>query len=379
MTAPIRPVFVVGTGRCGSTMLTDMLRFHPHRVSISEFWSMVTDLGGRIGESFPPGAVTAEAFWGIVAGIHPLQTTMWRHDVQMDEVLYRAPRSYIGSTGPRSCISSTAPRSLERPSMRFTADHGVPAILQTTIPHLTDRRDALFDEVRAFVMGLPDAPVADHYRALFDWFAGRFGKRGWIERSGGSLRIVTRLQRAFPDARFVHLVRDGRDCALSMSRHPGFRMALIAAQLTEILGVDPYASADRTGEADLPDELLAFLPERFDRAAFIDYRTPLALCAHYWSGECVAGIRELEAIDPCDRMLLRYEDILDAPVQTLGRLAEFLGPDRDCAGWVARAAATVRTPRSSWRSLPARVLDELEAACAPGFAAIDRARDVVCA
>ena len=31
------PTFVVGTGRCGSTMLSNMLREHPKVLSLSEF------------------------------------------------------------------------------------------------------------------------------------------------------------------------------------------------------------------------------------------------------------------------------------------------------------------------------------------------------
>lgn len=336
------PAFVVGTGRCGSTLLSAMLREHPQLASLSEFFSFATDLGGRIGESFPEGPIDAATFWQIAGGVHPKTGTLLRHGLVMDEVLYRPGR--------------------------FTPEGGIPAILHTTLPHLTDAPDALHDEVAAFVKARPAAPASAHYRALFDHLAA--GRRGWVERSGGSLRVVARLARAFPDARFVHLVRDGRDCALSMSRHYGFRMALVAAQLTEILGVDPYASDDRTWEGDVPDELLPFLPERFDAEAFRRFETPVPLCGMYWAGECAAGVRELASI-PSDRVLvLRYEDLLAEPVDVLQRLARFLGPDLDDGDWIRRVAATVRAPRSSWRDLPPRALRELTDACAPGFAAL---------
>src|SRR5262249_13057817 len=32
------------------------------------------------------------------------------------------------------------------------------------------------------------------------------------------------LQGLWPDAKFIHIIRDGRDVALSMSKHPGFRL-----------------------------------------------------------------------------------------------------------------------------------------------------------
>jgi hypothetical protein len=346
MTAPFPPTFVVGTGRCGSTLLSTMLREHPHVASLSEVFSFSTDLGGRIAESFPDGPVDGPAFWRIVAGAHPKISTLLRHGLVMDEVLYR----------PRS-------------GGRFTADGGVPALLQTALPHLSETPEELYDALEADVVEWQAAPVATHYRALFDRLAASAGRAGWVERSGGSLRIAARLARAFPDARFVHLVRDGRDCAMSMSRHFGFRMALVAAQLTEILGVDPYESSDRTWEGDVPDALAPFLPELFDPDAFRRYETAIPLCGHYWAGECAAGVAELAALP--DRVLvLRYEDLLTDPRSVLRRLARFVVPGPVDEAWVDRAAAQVKAPRSHWAELPARTVAELNEACRPGFAAL---------
>ncbi|MEQ1500958.1 MAG: sulfotransferase [Myxococcota bacterium] len=341
------PAFVVGTGRCGSTLLSNMLRAHGQILSVSELFTLATDLGGRVAETFPSEPVDGAAFWRIVAGVHPKSAAMLRHGVAMDEVLYRPTAA-----------------------TRFTAEDGVPALLQTTLPHLSPEPDVLFAEVERFVVDRPTAPVGDHYRALFGWLARRFDKRLWIERSGGSLRIVTRLAAAFPDARFVHLVRDGRDCALSMSRHLGFRMALVAAQLTEILGVDPYESADRSLDGDLPDELVPFLPERFDPDAFRRYETPPALCGHYWSGECMAGVRALAAVDPARVLVLRYEDLARDPEGPLNRLTAFLGADFADGAWAREMSGLVRPPASTWAALPSRELRWLDAACRPGFDAL---------
>jgi hypothetical protein len=41
----------------------------------------------------------------------------------------------------------------------------------------------------------------------------RAGRRSWVERSGGTLRIVARLRATFPEARFLHVVRDGLEDA----------------------------------------------------------------------------------------------------------------------------------------------------------------------
>jgi hypothetical protein len=341
------PVFIVGTGRCGSTLLSSMLREHAAVLSLSEFFSFTTDLGGRIRGSFAPGTVDASRFASVVCGTPPKLSLLRRHGLLMDEMLYRPV-----------------------PGGRFSAEHGVPALLETTLPHLVPGADALFDEVSAFVATLPPAPMAEQYRSLFGWLTQRCAKRTWVERSGGSLRIVSRLRSAFPEARFVHIVRDGRDAALSMSRHYGFRMALIAVQLTEILGVDPYESPNRDAEQDLPDELVPFLPEHFDAEAFRSYETPPVLCAHYWSGECMAGAVELAAV-PAERLLtLRYEDLLARPAAMLERLLTFIDPELVDPEWTRRVAATVRAPRSTHKDLPPPVLRELSEACRPGFEAL---------
>jgi putative sulfotransferase len=219
------------------------------------------------------------------------------------------------------------------------------------------------------VAGLSPAPIGEQYQRVFAWLARRHGRTRWVERSGGSLRIVRRLHAAFPDARFVHLVRDGRNCALSMSRHLGFRMALVAMQQTEILGVDPWESPDRTHENDLPDELVPLLPEHFDRAAFLAYDTPLPLCGHYWAGEIMEGLRELAELAPSHLLTVRYEDFGQAPRAAIARLFEFLGVETDAA-WLDTMTARIRPARSDWSMLPPRERRALDDACQPGFAAL---------
>jgi hypothetical protein len=352
------PVFIVGTGRCGSTLLSNAIRVHPRLASISELLTTATDLGGRIAACFDPGPVTADALATLLLVPPPKQTLLHREGVAMEEILYRP-----GGVA------------------RFSAVTGVPAILQTTLPHLaggpgvdpveaTLAADAVFDEVARFVRRRPPAAMAAHLAALFSWLAGRFDRPRWVERSGGSLRIVHRLVEAFPDARFVHLVRDGRDVARSMSRHAGFKLMFVAAALTEILGVDPFESADRRYAGDIPDDLAGFLPEAFDAAAFHAYRAPLALCGHYWAGEILAGTRALAALPPDRVLTLRYEAIAARPADELGRLAGFVDPEPVDGAWLARASEMVRPPAPRAAIDPA-AQRELDQACAPGLAAIE--------
>jgi hypothetical protein len=155
-----------------------------------------------------------------------------------------------------------------------------------------------------------------------------------------------------------------------MSRHYGFRMAIIAMQLTEILGVDPFQSGDRKWVADIPDELMPFLPETFDGEAFKRYEIPAAVCGHYWSGEIIDGVRELASL-PSERVLtMRYEDFVDVPEVAIAKFAAFLGPDFVDDAWVRRMAGRVRASATSPGTLRVRDRHALSDACRPGFAAL---------
>lgn len=68
----------------------------------------------------------------------------------------------------------------------------------------------------------PGATVADGIAAVFELHAERRGKRRWGDKTPLYMRYLPLLERLFPHARYVHLVRDGRDAALSfLSVPPG--------------------------------------------------------------------------------------------------------------------------------------------------------------
>lgn len=344
----IDQVFVVGTGRCGSTLVSSLVRMHPELTSISELFPFVTDLGSRVAPAFPPGEVTGAQLWDLLATCRPRQSLMLRLDVAMPEVLY----------------------PWKDGTHRFDARSGVPPIAQVTLPHLSADPDALFDRLRDAVVDFAPAPIGVQYRRLFEWFARHEGTVCWVERSGGSLRIARRLLEHFPDARLVHLVRDGRDAAISMSEHTGFRMVFTSFQIMETLGVDPFETDARPHPEDLDDELAALLPEHCTREAFLGYATPPPLCGHYWSGEIIEGLAALGGLGEERLLTLRYEDFLGSPRETVRRLGGFVRRGAIDEAWVEAAAATIRPPRASWRRLAPKLRDQLEHACAPGFAAL---------
>ena len=277
-----KPTFVVGTGRCGSTMLSNMLREHPKVLSLSEFFSMIAD-GDLSSEPFSLEPMDGARFWAIIAAVPRFYAFFMQQGLPASELLY-PPGD---------------------PSARYSAHTGVPAILLTTLPHLTDQHDALFDALGVEARTWPISSISEHYHRLFGWLATRFGKIQWIERSGTMLWVEQFLT-IFPDARFIHLVRDGRDVALSMQQNNLFRLGLAWTQISETLGVYPLKSVDRTHLDRVPAELTPLLPERFEVEAFRQFTVPLSTCTGYWAYLIDLGLKHLRSLNPALEEFLRF-------------------------------------------------------------------------
>ena len=58
----------------------------------------------------------------------------------------------------------------------------------------------------------------DAVRAFFDLYADKQGKPGarWGDKTPGYVKSMREIQAYLPEARFIHLIRDGRDVALSV-------------------------------------------------------------------------------------------------------------------------------------------------------------------
>ncbi|MEV4297125.1 sulfotransferase [Microbispora rosea] len=332
------PTFVISTGRCGSTLVSRMLRVHPEVLSLSELFSTVRNRG------YLDGAPDGAQFWRMLSEPDPVVDVMVAEGLKVSELIYPY------GTG------------------RFGAAEGVPAICHMTLPMLTDDPDALYDELAAEVPRWSARPIADHYRALFAYLAERFDRPVVVERSGGSLEMLPRLREQFPEARFVYLTRDGADSALSMSRHAGFRLMLLGREAARIAGV---ASSNQLGADQfrlVPAELGRLLTTPSELPNLMRREIPVTAFGALWSAMTCEGADELLRLPAETWMMTSYEALVaDAPAE-LTRLAGFLGVPATGA-WLTEAARLVDPGRRA-TSTPTnpRLLDALRRSCAPGTA-----------
>lgn len=129
---------------------------------------------------------------------------------------------------------------------------------------------------KAVVQGPPTMGSA--IGAVYRTYAAAQGKPRWGDKQPSYYRNVDLLRELWPDAQFVHLVRDGRDAVASLKRMRWWRQGTVGAAATWVHAVDCARRAQRR----LPDD------------AFLE---------------------------------IRYEDLVSAPREELERLCAFLGEE----------------------------------------------------
>jgi hypothetical protein len=152
-------------------------------------------------------------------------------------------------------------------------------------------------------------------RAVYDRYAALHGKPRAIDKTPRHTEHVALLSRAYPDSRFVHLVRDGRDVVPSLQSMPYF-------------------------------------PARFADAAL------------YWRDRALSGREARTVVGPSRFHELRYEDLVTDPERQLEPLCGFLGIEYspEMLDYTARAESVISgtvggTAHENIRRAPGRTRD----------------------
>ena len=179
--------------------------------------------------------------------------------------------------------------------------------------------------------------AGDFQRILMESIAAEQGASRWAECTPTNAFYMDAIKTAFPDARFVHMVRDGRDVALSLAQQNWIR------------------------------------PYHWDRNR---HHVPAAV---YWEWTVRAGKAGGKAAG-VDYLEVRFEDLVRDTAKALARIGEFIDHPMDydriqrCAiGSVARPNTSFGmgpggptfNPVERWRSSSAEILRALEALVGP--------------
>jgi hypothetical protein len=283
--------FVLTSGRSGSTFLARLLNEHPDLVVISDVIEPAIEdpYFDRRSELDGP------AFWDLLTRpALPERIAHWRR-CGGEELLY-LPES----------------------------DGDVSLLMAYTLPFLTDDPWRLREELEAAVSTHPVQAAPDHLSSVAAYLRDRFSGRRWIERTGGSLPHAASIIEAWPDAKYVMLLRDPVETAISMQTGSFFRLCL---------AIEDGSPAD-------------WLDPRFADAA------ALASMIERWT---IGGATAIETV-PAERVLvLTYERLVTEPVAALTSLVHFVlgrNPSDDDLRWARKAASWVapapaRTPELS--------------------------------
>lgn len=325
MDAPIPGrAIIISSGRCGSTLLSDLIAEEAETLSAQEFLMSVAPWA-RSEE-----VLTGTEYWAMLSSPKAELATLFRIGLPPKEVRYPSDGRWSG---------------------RLTE---LPRILVITLSKLTDDPDALFDQLAEQVPGFPRQSVGAHHQMFLDRLAALTGKRRWVERSGGSSHLAPYLLKAFPTAKIVYLTRNWADTARSMSRHPSFQLIQLRMEFLSRCGLDPFRL---TPGQTVPEELERYLPDRLTadllRERGADLTRYLGLCAFMHAQTEQA----LTDTPPAYLLRMGYEDLVADPVAELVRLGEFLG-FADAEGWAQRMAGRVGRPAESQK--PAESQDSSE-------------------
>lgn len=203
------------------------------------------------------------------------------------------------------------------------------------------------DELRARFEALEPFTAGGAVRAFFGLYAKKQGKPRWGDKTPGHLGRMARIHRALPEVRFLHVIRDGRDAAVSLLERSWGPDTIPEAATAWKEGIE---KARRQAKRKLPEG--AYVEVRYEELV----REPEATL------RAVA-----QAIDlPWDERMLRYHELAEERMAEVRRDLERAGGARITAAERAAQHALVREPPRAdrigrWRTeLPADARRQFE-------------------
>ena len=290
--------FIVGTGRCGSTILSKMMGLHPDVAVLSEFMVSM-DIVNRLGQREISGEDFADLLdCGVKAGAGEYKRIV--NHLRTPEILFKGGTDNLPDT------------------VEGYKDGVFPEILLIPLAQLFDDPEPVFHELIDFAKQLPLQLLSEQYRVVFEWLCKKAGKTIWIERSGGSIFCVDPLLELFPEAQFLYLYRDPLAVALSMQQHNHFRVMTF-----EMLDLE---TEDGIRWGDLDETDLNNRRPMSDRlASVMRHPVPLEPFLENVRDTSLAGLAAVDKLTEEQYRAVSFERIMATPKEALIDIADFFG------------------------------------------------------
>jgi hypothetical protein len=146
----------------------------------------------------------------------------------------------------------------------------------------------------------------DFIRIVMEEVARTQGVERWIDSTPTNIPHLLRISRDFPEAQFIHIIRDARDVALSLDKR------------------------------------------HWSRPLPWDKKRSLLAAGLYWEWIVRKG-RKYGAMLGSKYMEVRYEDLVDRPQPALETIGQFLGHDLDYKKIQEASVGSVRNPLTSFK------------------------------
>lgn len=153
--------------------------------------------------------------------------------------------------------------------------------------HIAPYWEVPVDELRASMTR--SGNLVRFAEAFYGAFAEREGKARWADKTPNNVRALPKILTWFPESRFIHVVRDGRDVVCSLRNHPR---------------------------------------ERVENGKIVPVRTvnPISKCCERWLRDTCSGrafLRHPRCLE------VQYERLVCDPEDELRRVCEFIGENFD--------------------------------------------------
>lgn len=305
--------FILGTGRCGSTILSRMIDLHPKVAVLSELF-VAMDFIKKYGERVVAGDELASI---LDCGL-----------ASTGEMKHIAAHL---ATPEIAFDMASAPITVSPENYR---DGVLPDMILLPLANLFEDPVPIFDELINYASEQAPRLLSEQYLILFNWMTQRAGKIIWIERSGGSIAHLPEFIELFPQGKFLHLHRNPLDASLSMQNHHHFRLRAFKH----------YGLKTKEGIAwsDLDDsDINSSTPMSPKLKSIFDHPVPLEYFLQDWSDSILRGMKEIKSLAPEQYSEITFEQIMAEPQAALQQVVEFFSLPSDDQ-WIEEACGLLK-------------------------------------